>query len=76
MCRFALCEQFYGWLHAGHVFPGLGLLIVAFTVYRLVMRGRWITMLAILAGWAVIALVVLQMLPLNISRLPDLSPRR
>jgi hypothetical protein len=35
-----------------------------------------ITIFAILAGCAVIALVVFRTLPLDMSRLPDLSPRR
>ncbi len=76
MCRFAVCEQIYGWLHADPAYAGLGLLIVAWTIYRIVLRGKLITVFAILAGCAVIALVVSRTLPLDMSRLPDLSPRR
>jgi hypothetical protein len=53
----ALHDEVYGWVSANPVFVVVALLIVAAVLFRLASRGRWLVIIAMVAGWAVMAAV-------------------
>ena len=63
MCRSIVCEQIASWLHAEPVMAVIALLFIAMGLFRLAVRGRWLTIFAILASWAVAGAVIIWMLP-------------
>lgn len=56
-CR-AVCHQLAGWLHAYPAIGAVGALLVMAAVFRLARRGRWLTILGMIAIWIVMATLI------------------
>jgi hypothetical protein len=59
MCSSPLCQEIHGWVHANPIIVGLALLFAVATIYRLGVRGRWITIVIMVIGWVALAAFVM-----------------
>ena len=62
MCG-SVCEQISSWFQVNPIIMVVGTVMIALTMFRLARRGRWLVIFAMIAGWIVVATLVMRILP-------------
>lgn len=59
MCKSFLCQELARWIQANPTAMYIGAVFVLAVLFRLATRGRWLTICAVIAIWAIVARIVI-----------------